>query len=302
MGGGLSATPLYILQMDKRKQILSLLFIVPIFLSGQIDSLHTVGGWKIIEHTGSVIKARSRVVTDTAYSGKHSQSYIIQSVDTSDLSSVTWEKIYSKTFTKTKQGIVFLYLKKLGSSFPDGSYILVIFYFGNSSGYVKNMFVPLYVPAWVHGSFSPITFDLGQFPEKFDRIKIKIRLRYTNDVEVFLDCLAFDYGDPMIDDFEDTTVPVKDEQTIIDSFTLFQNYPNPFNPITVIRFHVSSQIDVKLKVYDLLGKEVETLVNEMKYPGEYSIQFNGSNLPSGIYFYQLIAGNFISTKKMQFIK
>ena len=80
------------------------------------------------------------------------------------------------------------------------------------------------------------------------------------------------------------------------------NYPNPFNPSTSIQYAVSNRQFVSLKVYDLLGNEVATLVNEEKPAGEYEIEFNAESLPSGIYFYQLNAGNYIDTKKMVLLK
>lgn len=86
------------------------------------------------------------------------------------------------------------------------------------------------------------------------------------------------------------------------SFSLEQNYPNPFNPTTEIRYSISTNSFVRLKVYDLLGKEVETLVNEEKSPGNYTISYNAKALASGIYFYKLDAGKYSSIKKMIFIK
>jgi hypothetical protein len=93
-------------------------------------------------------------------------------------------------------------------------------------------------------------------------------------------------------------------------FILQQNYPNPFNPSTKIKYSIPSvtlrraQSDffVSLKVYDVLGNEVATLVNEEKPVGNYEVEFNSATLPSGIYFYQLKAGEFISTKKMLLLK
>ena len=94
-------------------------------------------------------------------------------------------------------------------------------------------------------------------------------------------------------------------------FLLQQNYPNPFNPSTSIQYAISSTQFVTLKVYDLLGREVATLVNEEKPAGSYNAQFTISNLPagrqgvqlsSGIYFYKLQAGDFIETKKMILLK
>ena len=88
-----------------------------------------------------------------------------------------------------------------------------------------------------------------------------------------------------------------------EDFVLYQNYPNPFNPSTNIGFRIADFGFVSLKVYDILGNEVATLVNEMKSPGIYDVEFNshsgkGRNLTSGVYFYTLSTGNFFSTKKM----
>ncbi len=88
----------------------------------------------------------------------------------------------------------------------------------------------------------------------------------------------------------------------VKDFYLLQNYPNPFNPVTIIQYAVGSKQFVTLKVYDVLGKEVATLVNEEKPAGNYTISFNGGALPSGIYFYQLNAGSFSSTKKCLLLK
>lgn len=82
------------------------------------------------------------------------------------------------------------------------------------------------------------------------------------------------------------------------TYLLKQNYPNPFNSNTKIVFSIPQQTFVLLKIFDLLGGEVATLVNEEKQTGYYEIEFNGSSLPSGVYFYQLKAGNFVETKKM----
>ena len=87
-----------------------------------------------------------------------------------------------------------------------------------------------------------------------------------------------------------------------ENYLLSQNYPNPFNPSTSIHYAVSSRQFVSLKVYDLLGKEVATLINEEKPAGTYEIEFNATNLPSSIYFYRLQAGSFVETKKMVLLK
>jgi ligand-binding sensor domain-containing protein len=86
------------------------------------------------------------------------------------------------------------------------------------------------------------------------------------------------------------------------SFSLFQNYPNPFNPTTVINYQLSVNSEVTLKIYDVLGRLVNTLIEERQTAGARSVAFNASNLSSGIYFYRLAAGSYVETKKMILIK
>lgn len=85
-------------------------------------------------------------------------------------------------------------------------------------------------------------------------------------------------------------------------FALGQNYPNPFNPVTTIQYTIPSTAEVKLKVFDLLGREIRTLVNERKPSGSYEVHFDGASLASGVYFYRLMAGNYVKTKKMVLVK
>jgi len=87
-----------------------------------------------------------------------------------------------------------------------------------------------------------------------------------------------------------------------EKFELSQNYPNPFNPVTHLGFGISNLGFVSLKVYDVIGKEITTLINEIKPAGYYEIEFNGSGLPSGIYYYKLEAGSFSQVKKMMIVK
>ena len=96
---------------------------------------------------------------------------------------------------------------------------------------------------------------------------------------------------------EMTTVSV-DDKSIENSFAVMQNYPNPFNPSTTINYEIPTQSHVSIKVYDVLGKEVASLVNEMKAPGNHHVQFSASNFASGVYFYKVSANNFIDVKKM----
>ncbi len=85
-------------------------------------------------------------------------------------------------------------------------------------------------------------------------------------------------------------------------FYLSQNYPNPFNPSTTIKYSIPVGSNVVMKLYDVLGKEIKTLVNEFKAPGEYQVQLNANNLPSGIYYYTIHSGSFKDVKKMILLK
>jgi hypothetical protein len=91
---------------------------------------------------------------------------------------------------------------------------------------------------------------------------------------------------------------VNDDIKIPSTFTLFQNYPNPFNPCTKISWQSPASNRQTIKVYDVLGNEVAVLVNEIKPAGYYEVEFDGSKLTSGVYFYQLKVGNFVEMKKM----
>ncbi|MCU0342480.1 MAG: T9SS type A sorting domain-containing protein [Ignavibacterium sp.] len=96
----------------------------------------------------------------------------------------------------------------------------------------------------------------------------------------------------MVTSVEDTST------TLPTQFRLYQNYPNPFNPSTRIKYSVAQSSKVVLKIYDVLGKEVATLINEERPIGNYEIEFDASNLSSGVYLYKLHAGNFVEMKKM----
>jgi hypothetical protein len=101
-------------------------------------------------------------------------------------------------------------------------------------------------------------------------------------------------GQPLGVEFSSGNIPIK--------FSLGQNYPNPFNPVTKIKYEVHKSGDVKLVVYDVMGREVQTLVNEKLQPGTYEVSFDGSAINSGIYLYKIISGGYSETKKMILIK
>jgi hypothetical protein len=101
---------------------------------------------------------------------------------------------------------------------------------------------------------------------------------------------------------QNTTGVAEESNSIPDSYSLDQNYPNPFNPSTKITYSVSQESPVTIKVFDLIGQEVAVLVDEVKEQGYYSVTFDALGLTSGVYIYQMRAGNFTSSKKMSILK
>ena len=99
-----------------------------------------------------------------------------------------------------------------------------------------------------------------------------------------------------------TSVQNDKEYTVPTEFSLSQNYPNPFNPSTTIQYSIPESGNVRLKIFNTLGEEVAELVNEYQQANTYMVNFNGENLSSGIYFYQIRAGEYTETKKMVIIK
>jgi photosystem II stability/assembly factor-like uncharacterized protein len=118
--------------------------------------------------------------------------------------------------------------------------------------------------------------------------------------------IAATYGRSMYSLDLTPVTSAENEIDVVNDFILFQNYPNPFNPKTSIQYAISSMQFVTLKVYDVLGNEIAILVNEEKQPGTYEVEFISASgiqdLVSGVYFYQLKAGNFVETKKMILLK
>ncbi|MBS1552396.1 MAG: T9SS type A sorting domain-containing protein [Bacteroidetes bacterium] len=117
---------------------------------------------------------------------------------------------------------------------------------------------------------------------------------FTNLIGCRIDGIV--YGDTNLTSIEQFGNPIPEY------FSLKQNFPNPFNPLTIINYQLAINNVVSLKVYDALGIEVVTLVNEKQDPGRYSVEFSGEGLPSGIYFYKLEAGDFTETKRMVLLK
>ncbi|GBD92227.1 hypothetical protein BMS3Abin04_02962 [bacterium BMS3Abin04] len=139
-----------------------------------------------------------------------------------------------------------------------------------------------------------------------------IRIRDGNSFTELDGIMFYSFGNYKLvprknDDFKGFVTDVKSEKPLPLKFELSQNYPNPFNPSTTIKYEIpnvttQNLASVQLKVYDILGREVATLVNKNQSPGNYEVVWDASNFTSGIYFYRLTAGNKISVKKMMLLK
>ena len=150
----------------------------------------------------------------------------------------------------------------------------------------------------IDGGFAWRAFDQGLPPSGFTPYDLT-----ANETYVFLATLDGVWRRPWTDIF--TSVKGDPGQTSPEEFSLSQNYPNPFNPTTRIRFslpHVETLHATSLRVYDLLGREVATLVDDERRPGTYEVTFNGSNLASGVYFYRLQAGTFSQTRRLLLLR
>ncbi|MCH7772904.1 MAG: T9SS type A sorting domain-containing protein [Bacteroidetes bacterium] len=169
-----------------------------------------------------------------------------------------------------------------------------LFFTSNSTGYIAGQFEVGSLPLIMK------TTDVGITWEK----QVLTEVGILNSIFFVNDDVGFACGRVglMLKTTSGGVTDVADENNLPFDFSLVQNYPNPFNPSTSIQYAVSSRQFVSLKVYDVLGNEVATLVNEEKPAGSYKVEFDGTDLTSGIYFYRIEAGSFIETKKMILIK
>ncbi|MHB1686459.1 MAG: T9SS type A sorting domain-containing protein [Ignavibacteriaceae bacterium] len=131
---------------------------------------------------------------------------------------------------------------------------------------------------------------------------VRIRLTLDDNIKADKNFLIEKYGNGSVMGKSTVKEITVQGNEMVKSYALDQNYPNPFNPSTIISYQIPSDGIVTVKVFDPLGREVKTLVNEFKSQGRYSVSFDASQLASGVYFYQLKSGDYISTKKMILLK
>ncbi len=144
------------------------------------------------------------------------------------------------------------------------------------------------------------SFDITHYVNSSSQFKIRFRL--TADDNTIPSGSGWWVDDIKFTNYCLGLVGVPGNTNIPKTFALEQNYPNPFNPVTSIKYQLPSPENVSIKIFDILGKEVATLVNETKEPGYYEVNYDASNLASGLYFYRIEAGSFTQTKKMMLIK
>jgi len=234
-----------------------------------------------------------------------------------------------KDFAIELQGSVgSLHNSTLGiSRFFDYKNYTTMFFEGDSIylGYANNSFEPTIIAAcdFTGTTFTKIKFSIEEISSNLTmRVWVNDELLLTGEVININPKLAvgqlgigffdgnvinvsFDYASI---DFKNFIINLDDEKiTLPTKYNLSQNYPNPFNPSTTIQYSIPNNVkgetsNVKLIVYDILGREITTLVNENKSAGNYEVKFDASNFSSGLYFYRISAGNFVDLKKMILIK
>jgi hypothetical protein len=148
--------------------------------------------------------------------------------------------------------------------------------------------------AWTQQTFDITTMAAGS-------TQLKIRFRLTSDAGLVGDGWYVD--DVKLTNYCGNLVGITGNNNSIPlKYALEQNYPNPFNPATVIKYQLPKSSNVKISIYDILGKEVATLINGSVEAGYHQVEFNGSNFASGLYIYKIEADGFTDVKKMMLIK
>jgi len=167
-------------------------------------------------------------------------------------------------------------------------------------GFTKDDFGNYYISSWATKSIYRFNSSFDNPPELFyTNSQAPVDLSYNSVDEILIAPIMFLNTMVLI---PISPVSVDDNNELQEKPELNQNYPNPFNPKTTINYTAPQQGFVSLKVFNVLGKEILTLVNEEKPAGSYNTEWNAKGLPSGIYFYKIQAGNFTETKKMVLMK
>ena len=277
------------------------------------DSLSMVNGWRLDYSLYSSLdykKTFTKFIKGDKIEGTSSQEFAAMGTGFfSDPYTIAYLRYLKSGFNHvTEPDSFFTYVKILSLDSTATYFGVKIYYLGDSS-YSELALKKLVADGRWHklSIYNPVggVFELS--PIVAVGLKFELDLTGAGESAPFsfsalVDDLEVKYNQTGVvekwDGFNDTTTDVPDGLSVPTEFKLEQNYPNPFNPATTIKFSVPQMEQVNLKVYDLLGREVITLVNEEKYPGTYEVKFDGSSLASGMYIYSFRAGDFIQTKKM----
>ncbi len=187
-----------------------------------------------------------------------------------------WLNFAKETFEYDVNNNCVLEIWEIANNSTWGNWFRIFYEYGEN-----NNLIHLFGEEWENGQWIPED----------------VPLRVTNPDGILIGFIAkelFLYYSPPTN--------VKNEKNIINGFILFQNYPNPFNPNTVISYNIPEHSLVTLNIYNTLGEKIKTLMQQEQAPGKYQLNFNGNNLPSGIYFYQLKTEKFQQTKKMLLLR
>ncbi|MDI6802674.1 MAG: SBBP repeat-containing protein [Bacteroidota bacterium] len=187
----------------------------------------------------------------------------------------------------------------------------------NAEDFLEGLAVDKYGDIYVTGSakdeinrpkITTIKYDKGgnqvwlqKYPDS-DSISYPKGIIVDKDLNVYVAGISFNPSDIIVLKYSQPTSVVPILSEVPDGFQLYQNYPNPFNSKTNIKYQITNSSFLRIKVYDVFGREVATLVNEKKEPGEYQVEWDAEGLASGLYYYRIISGRYIETKKALLIK
>lgn len=256
-----------------------------------LDPLESIGQWKDPEFSGSTSGTNPDLTTFTivqdkkisgVYSGKLNYSFSGNSGGV------------VRTYNASKPSVGSSANSKVGLwVWGDNSKneLEYWFYYNTSS----NVIVPIGTLDWIGWKlkYVPLSQVTGTGEKLFHSFVVRQTSVGSKSSFIYVDDLQMDIATGTKDESGDLTPA---------DFDLSQNYPNPFNPSTFVSYQTPVRGMVTIKVFDLLGKEVETLVNEEKDPGIYRVEFNASSLASGMYFCRITAGDFVKTIKMNLLK
>ena len=212
---------------------------------------------------------------------------------------------HTKFFSENNYSVVGIEISKIAIEIAKIFDVMTTFFYGSvlKMDIILGKFDAIYSfntlfdTTTVQGNFKGKPVGVEYIGTDFKTVTLSFPLYYMDQMQAqeLIDFI-------MVNKFNEI-VSVKDEDRFIpDEHALLQNYPNPFNPSTKMKYSLPQSSNVVIKVFDILGNEIETLVDEEKLAGTYEITWYANNLPSGIYLYQLRTGDFVETKKMVLMK